>query len=75
MYVNYVILALNDLTNPQKNSTRLVIDNTIIIVTVVGGIGISPTYEISMSRATIPAENPLKIPMTNEVSILYFTLL
>ena len=56
------------------NRARLVIDNTINIVTVDGGTGISPTYEMSIRRATIPAENPLKIPMTNDVSILYLTL-
>ena len=70
----YVILPLNDLISPQMNRARLVIDSTINVVTVVGGRGISPTYEKSIRRATIPAENPLKTPMTNDVSILYLTL-
>jgi len=56
------------------NRARLVIDNTINVVTVDGGRRTSPVYEMSIRRATTPAENPLKIPMMNDVSILYLTL-
>ena len=52
---SYESLALNDLTNPQMNRARLVMDNTINIVTVDGGSGTSPMYDMSMRRATTPA--------------------
>jgi len=74
-FQSHVNFAFKERLNPQRNRERLIIEKTINIVTVVGGIEISPKYAISISRQTIPAKNPLEIPITNDVSILYFTLL